>query len=318
MDSALGMFPFTDNDVREHFLSAEQLMRVCDQIWSADRQADIQLERRQPQTASSIYCKVDHLLGLFDTLRKVRHRVVLVSSESDRPITSEFLRRCPPQIAHWFSTNIQVKDERLEALPLGLSNSYCDITLRASQIAARARPPTERPKWLYVNFRTSSNPAVREPIMDYFRSLKAGDWVTVQEAGLSLQEYLTELSSHRFSLCPPGNGTDTHRLWEALYSRTIPVALDTPGMAAFRDLPILFVKDFRSLTRDFLAGEFERLESVQWNWSKLFLPWWRERIAEECEKLKGAGAGAIPRSTFLRELAGAQLAELKRRVLRRA
>jgi hypothetical protein len=318
MGVALGMFPFTSDDVREHFISAEQLMRVCDQVWSADRQADIPLQRRQPQTASSIYCKVDHLLGLFDTVRKVRNRVVLVSSESDRPITSEFLGRCPPQIAHWFSTNIQVKDDRLEALPLGLSNSYCDITLRASQIAAKARASTERSHWLYVNFRTSSNPAVREPIMDYFRSMKNEDWITLQDGGLSLQDYLTELTSHRFLLCPPGNGSDTHRLWEALYSRTIPVALETPAMAAFRDLPILFVEDFRNLTRDFLAGAFERLRTVQWNWPKLFLPWWRDRIAEQCEKLKSAGAGAVPRSRFLREIAVARLADLKRRVLRRA
>ena len=49
MGAALAMFPFASNEVREHFLSAEQLMRVCDQVWSADRKADIQLERRQPR-----------------------------------------------------------------------------------------------------------------------------------------------------------------------------------------------------------------------------------------------------------------------------
>ena len=318
MGAALTMFPFTSNEVREHFISAEQLMRLCDQVWSADRKADIQLERRQPQRATSIYCKVDHLVGLFDTVRKVRNRLVLVSSESDRPITSEFLGRCPPQIAHWFSTNIEVEDERLEALPLGLSNSYCDITLRAPLITEESREFTNRPHWLYINFRASSNPTLREPIIDYFRSLRSADWVTLQEGILNLQDYLTELTSHRFVLCPPGNGIDTHRLWEALYSRTIPVALDRPAMAAFRDLPILFVDDFKKLTRDFLAGEYERICKSQWNWPKLFLPWWRKRIAEQCEKLRRAGAGVVPRSRFLREIAGAQLAELKRRVLRRA
>jgi hypothetical protein len=255
---------------------------------------------------------------LFDTVRKVRNRLVLVSSESDRPITSEFLGRCPPQIAHWFSTNIEVEAERLEALPLGLSNSYCNVTLRASLIAEESREFTNRPHWLYINFRAGSNPTLREPIMDHFRSLRSADWVTLQEGGLNLQDYLTELTSHRFVLCPPGNGIDTHRLWEALYSRTIPVALDRPAMAAFRDLPILFVDDFKKVTRDFLAGEYERIRTSQWNWPKLFLPWWRKRIAEQCGKLRRAGAGVVPRSRFLREIAGAQLAELKRRVLRRA
>ena len=126
--------------IRENFLSAEQLMRACGQVWSADSRADISIERGQPLAGSCVYGKVDHLVGLFDQVRQVRNRVVLVSSESDRPITKEFLQRCPPQIAHWFSTNIETKDERLSALPLGLANSYCGITLKAPLIAAHSRP----------------------------------------------------------------------------------------------------------------------------------------------------------------------------------
>ena len=91
------------------------------------------------------------------------------------------MQRCPPQIAHWFSTNIQTKDDRLSALPLGLANSYCNITLKAPLIAAHSRPFAERSCWLYVNFRTTSNPAVREPAMHHFRSLRNADWLTVEE-----------------------------------------------------------------------------------------------------------------------------------------
>jgi hypothetical protein len=316
MGGEVTMFSFSSRDVQEHFISAEQLMGVCDQVWSADSKADISLERRQPRAASSVYCKVDHLIGLFDRIRAVRNRVVLVSSESDRPITSEFLLKCPPQVAHWFSTNIQTSHERLSALPLGLANTYCGITLKAPFIAANSQPSAGRPNWLYVNFRTTSNPRVREPIMRHFWNISSQDWVTAQEAALSHETFLKEMTSHRFALCPPGNGSDTHRLWEALYTRTIPVAMDSPAFDAFRDLPILFVEDFRHLTRDFLAREYERIKSSNWNWQKLFLPWWRDRIREQCEKIQSARL--LPRSEFLREIAGARFAELKRRVLRRA
>ena len=319
MASTIEMFPLTPQEVQEQFISAEQLMRVCDQVWSADSKAEISIERSQPRAASSIYCKVDHLVGLFDSVRRVRDRLVLVSSESDRPITQEFFDRCPPQIAHWFSTNIQTKNARLSALPLGLANSYCGITLKAHLIAVNSRPFNGREEWLYVNFRTTSNPAVREPVMHHFRMMmKNEDWLTVREAGLDFETFLGEMTSHRFALCPPGNGVDTHRLWEALYSRTIPVAIGTSGMDAFRDLPILFVEDFRQLTRDFLASEYDRIKSSNWNWPKLLLPWWRERIVEQCEKLKTLNAGVVPRGEFLREIAGARLAQLTRRVSRKA
>ena len=318
MSATSEMFPFKSKEVQEHFISAEQLMRACDRVWSADSQANISVERGQPRPASSIYCKVDHLGGLFDCVRKVRNRVVLVSSESDRPITREFLQRCPPQIAHWFSTNIESSNERLSVLPLGLANSYCGITLKAPLIAENSRPFGGRSDGLYVNFRTTTNPAVREPVMQHFRALGKEEWITVREAALGFKDYLDEMTSHRFVLCPPGNGTDTHRLWEALYSRTIPVALRTSAMDAFRDLPILFVEDFRLLTREFLAWEYERIGSANWNWRKLFVPWWRERIAEQCEKLRSAGASMLPRSEFLREITGARIQDLKRRVLRKA
>jgi hypothetical protein len=315
MVAALTMFTFSSEDVRKHFVSAEQLMTACDQIWSVDSKARIRTEHGQPPAGACVYCKVDHLVGLFDQIRRARNRVVLVSSESDRPITKEFLERCPPQIAHWFSTNVQTKDDRLSTLPLGLANSYCEITLKAPLIAAHSRPFAQRSRWLYVNFRTTSNPSAREPLLHHFRSLRNADWVTVREAGLGFEGFLDEMTSHRFVLCPPGNAVDTHRLWEALYTRTIPIALAHPSMNAFRDLPILFVEDFRELTRDFLAGEHERVTSSKWNWQKLFLPWWRDRIREQQEKLKGV-AGMLPRGEFLRDVAGTRLALLKRRLLR--
>ena len=187
MVAALMMFAFSSEDVEKRFISAEQLMMACDQVWSVDGRAEIRTERSQPPAGSCVYCKVDHLIGLFDQIRQARNRVVLVSSESDRPITEEFLQRCPPQIAHWFSTNIQAKTERLSVLPLGLANSYCGITLKAPLIAAHSRPFAERSRWLYVNFRSTSNPAVREPVLHHFRSLKDADWVTVREAGLDFR-----------------------------------------------------------------------------------------------------------------------------------
>jgi hypothetical protein len=317
MVAAVTMFAFSSEDVAKRFISAEQLMTACDQVWSVDGRAEIKTERSQPPAGSRVYCKVDHLIGLFDQIRQVRNRVILVSSESDRPITKEFFQRCPPQVAHWFSTNIQTKHERLSVLPLGLANSYCGITLKAPLIAAHLRPFAERSHWLYVNFRPTTNPAVREPLLRHFRRVGDADWVTVREAGLGFERFLDEMTSHRFMLCPPGNGMDTHRLWEALYSKTIPVALAHSSMDAFRDLPILFVEDFRGLTRDFLAAECVRITSSKWNWPKLFLPWWRDRIGEQAEKLRGTEA-LLPRGEFFRDVAGARLAGLKRRVLGRS
>jgi hypothetical protein len=44
---------------------------------------------------------------------------------------------------------------------------------------------------------------------------------------LSPQENINRLGEYEFCICPEGNGVDTHRLWEALYSKTIPIVIDS-------------------------------------------------------------------------------------------
>jgi hypothetical protein len=35
------------------------------------------------------------------------------------------------------------------------------------------------------------------------------------------------LSQYKFCICPEGNGVDTHRLWEALYLKTVPIIINS-------------------------------------------------------------------------------------------
>ena len=78
------------------------------------------------------------------------------------------------------------------------------------------------------------------------------------------------------------------------------------------------MEDFRKLNRDFLRASqsVSALSSV--GLAKADYTMVARHIAEQCGKLRGAGAGTVPRGEVPREIAGAQLEELKRRVLRRA
>ncbi len=90
--------------------------------------------------------------------------------------------------------------------------------------------------------------------------------------------YLDALLTHRFVLSPPGNGIDTHRMWEALYAGAIPVVLKSPAMRAFTMLPILFVDDYAEITPDRLRQEETRIRNASWNLDALFLPYWRDQV----------------------------------------
>lgn len=291
------MEPFSPDRIRRDFLSAEQFMSCCDVVWSADRRRSLPPWKWPIPPGSLVYAKRDHANILFSRLSKARSRVVLVTAESDDPVEFRHCEERPPQVDRWFSTN--ARDSRVSALPLGLGNSYCPVTVKAVAIAATVQSAPRRERLLYVNFRPETNPAERGPLMNHFLELsRAGDWVTVRQGGLSPVECLAEMAGHRFVLCPPGNGTDTHRMWEALYAGTIPVVQRHPALNAFSDLPILFVDDLTEIAPEWLEREYERMTSLIWNMDKLFLPWWRSRFAEATSHLQATGS-RISWGTFL-------------------
>jgi len=267
----------------EDFLSAEQFMRGCDHIWSTDRRCPVPRNSGRISGGDIVYAKVDHLPRLFQILRRQRGRVVLVTSESDLPISAEMASERPSQVAVWFSTNSLSPEVR--ALPLGFANSYCAITLKPEDLSKESQPRT---KWLYVNFRPESHPEVRQAVWDDFAT-RHEDWVTQHRAESSMREYADELLRHRFVLCPRGNGIDTHRMWEALAAGTIPVVKRTPALDAFADLPIYFVEDFRSLTLEELHGAYETISTQKWPWERLRASWWWREFHRARETVRVSG-----------------------------
>lgn len=269
-----GEWPAVDADriVREH-LSAEQFASCCDQLWSTDRRATAVADRdTPPRHRSLLYAKQDHTGALFPLLERKRARVVLITAESDVPAERE--RAVPPQVASWFATNAW--GAAAHALPLGLGNSYCPVTTKADILASVLGTP--KTGLLYVNFRVETNPAERAPLRDKFRSSEWRDAATFPDSTAGVGAYARALAAHRFVLCPAGNGTDTHRMWEALYAGTIPVVESHPALEAFRDLPILFVQKLGALERSQLEAAGGEMLARSWNVEKLFLPWWRARF----------------------------------------
>jgi hypothetical protein len=76
-------------------------------------------------------------------------------------------------------------------------------------------------------------------------------------------------------------------MWESLYVGTIPVVERDPALESFSDLPILFVKQLAGLDPGFLEAKYQEMVARQWNWEKLFLPWWTMRFQQEREAIEG-------------------------------
>ena len=211
---------------------------------------------------------------------------MLVTGEGDKPVTPALWRQKPFQVSHWFGMNMFVTGAEATGIPLGLGEPGAPKTLEWDNIqeALHAAPP--RNKLLYSNFSTTSNSAVREPLRRWVNEPRQS-WITSQDyfGSDGKQHYLQELLRHQFVLCPPGNGEDTHRMWEALYCGAVPVVRESPVVRQFPGLPMVIVKDFRQLAPDFLLREAQRLATEGPRLEYLWRDYWKKKFAEKLESI---------------------------------
>ena len=74
------------------------------------------------------------------------------------------------------------------------------------------------------------------------------------------RDYLLDLKSHKYSLCPQGNGYDTHRFWESLYMKTIPIVKRTVMTEFWENFfPIILIDDWNDIDLEKLKENYEDL-----------------------------------------------------------
>lgn len=108
-------------------------------------------------------------------------------------------------------------------------------------------------------------------------------WATVHRpfAGAERGGFLDELCERRFMLCPRSNGIDTHRMWEALCCRVIPIVQRHRTHQELAELlPVLKVDRFEDLTEPLLVRTWETLSQRDWRWEALGTDWWIQRIRD--------------------------------------
>jgi hypothetical protein len=236
-----------------------------------------------------VFCKIDQVLWFFEQLRLTRKRVILVTGEGDLPCDEFRQQFLPANVKRWFATNVTHAHPRVTALPLGMGALSDPVTLSGDQIVAGRKQGLPRDKWLYVNFRPQTNLSVRQPVFDHFARLSdSKEWITMEKCVSSggSEEFLHNLLTHRFVLCPPGNGVDTHRMWESLAAGAIPVVLRSQAMQPFKELPILFVDRYEEVTLELLEDASRRISPATVEEPMLQSDFWARKIRAAKQALK--------------------------------
>ena len=212
---------------------------------------------------------------LFNDLRNINYtNLKLITTQTDRMINKKLFERMPNCISKWYSVNVNYENKKLIPIPLGLANDYSPKNLITKDFGDLDFKTHKKDK-IYVNFNKYTNLKERHHLYDLFQNF---NWATVDRKILDFNEYQDNLKNHKFVLCPWGNGVDTHRIWEAIYSGSIPVIKDHITFKCLKSLPVIFIDDYKNLNYDYLINKSKELEPISIDNEFLNLNYWIEKI----------------------------------------
>lgn len=232
-----------------------------------------------------IFCNTNLVTELFKDLRKIKNikNLTLITNQTDDEIDKKLFLKKPRSIFNWFSVNVTYEHSNLIPIPLGLSNNYSPKNLRASEFnSITFSKEFNKNKLMYLNFNVNTNTSLRAPLESIYKNEQ---WSYYEKNILTLEDYSKNLKEFKFVLCPQGNGIDTHRIWEALYSGAIPVVEKHISHKNLEGLPILFLDDLKNISPEKLTMYLEKINYEDLDFNKLTCSYWinimRSKIKEE-------------------------------------
>jgi len=224
-----------------------------------------------------IFVKIDFIEEFAHTVHPtLPHPYILITHNGDRDVNAHHRALLDsPKLIVWFAQNARITHPKLKPIPIGLENRYAPQGNKLDQLTkVMALPRTVKKDLLYMNFSIHTNPQERQPVWDLFASTQFCTMGTNQEYA----EFLTSLSSSTFVICPPGNGMDSHRIWETLYVGSYPIVLHSPLDPLFVNLPVLIVNNWHEITEEFLMTHKARLDAQHFDRYTLQFEFWRNYI----------------------------------------
>lgn len=236
-----------------------------------------------------IFCKTDYLMSEFENIKNIQNDVVLISGNSDYAITDEIIKYLPKNVKKWFAQNAISKNEKLIPIPMGVENKlpsvreghgigyYDRVELKEVLLNRNiSKTPTKK---IYANFNVDTNPNHRNQVKDVCEKSQHIVW---ENSNLSLESFFDNLLDYEMIVCPAGNGVDTHRLWEVLYSNRIPITVkigDFKIYELYEKLPIIILNSISELNDiELINKKLIELNSKLLNIEFIDLNFWINKI----------------------------------------
>jgi len=191
------------------------------------------------------FVKTDYIHQFFNSQLLPNSKFILITHNSDYSINIDHSIYLEYEHLHkWFAQNVDFEHKKLIPIPIGIANpewEHGNIGVLDNIINANY----EKNQLMYANFNLFTNPKQRNNCIKYIKP----EFI---ENNIPFHNYLKKIAQSYFNICPLGNGIDSHRIWESLYLKSVPIAEDTYNIRYLKNkfnLPIILIKDWPDLEK---------------------------------------------------------------------
>jgi hypothetical protein len=174
-----------------------------------------------------------------------------------------------------FIQNSFISDNlRIFTLPIGLENKRLGVN---GMIRFNPSPVKNAQSSILVGPFSPTSESRKELSKEAFAGFQEFD---VFEQRINLKPYSRALHSHKYVLCPEGNGVDTHRLWETIYAGAIPLVPRNSWSNSLIDLgfPVIQLDSWapQNILKEIKKNEFVVFEPEKIQ--QLWMPHWEKKF----------------------------------------
>jgi len=276
-----------DRQVSQPFISGDDFRAYCKFVVDENHpilDSTQEKEERIPffdptevKNGDTIFVNLAYLEKFFSKYHpKIQAKYVLITHNHDYSAPGKFKNFLnDPNLYAWFTQNCDITNHpKVTPIPIGLSNKHWKHSRNnALQIINKKKESVcihKKKILLYVNIRTHTCPAIRKPILNSFSRKKFCKTTGTK----SYDKYLDDLSHSKFVLSPHGNGLDCHRTWETLYMGSFPLVKTSTLDKLYKNLPVLIVKNWEEVTREFLETKYKEMCKKTYQLEKLYTNYW--------------------------------------------
>ena len=190
------------------------------------------------------FVKTDYIDNFFHSSLLPKREFRLITHNSDFSINQKHAMYLEYKyLKTWFAQNVNFQHTKLIPIPIGIANEQWSHGNKET-LQSVIDKNYKKKQLMYANFNISTNPRQRKYCLQHIKSQYV-------ENNASFATYLQHTAEAYFSVCPLGNGIDSHRIWESLYVKTVPIAENTYNIKYLTDtyrLPILLINDWSELS----------------------------------------------------------------------